>query len=387
MEIKNEQMKTLVSLPPDISELIADYLLGIIDRAGMKSLLAWVHSSGDNQMLFSQFNDIWQASALTEDDNDDEIHREWLDVKARIHKKQNRKPERMDGTPRGHHSLTRIIGIAAAIIMIFGAGMFFRDKYHPDRTAVVEMVAPIGSRAFITLSDGSTVWLNAGTRLRYDNHFGEKNRDIQLEGEAYFKVARNENIPFVVNAANVKITALGTTFNVKAYSEEARVETSLESGMIKIEDASRPGENAIILRPNQKALFPAEKNIVPVAQADTGFQPDEDRIKVSEPVIVVEKMDDIRVSTSWKDDRWLIRGESMEALAVKLSRRYDITFVFKDDALRNYKFSATLRDETLEQVLNMIQVSAPIIYDIKEKTVYLSMNTNRKNTFERSTGR
>ena len=254
------------------------------------------------------------------------------------------------------------------------------------------MTAPIGSRAHIVLTDGSRIWLNAGTKLRYSTQFGKKDRNIDLTGEAYFSVAKRADLPFVIKAADVRITALGTVFNVKAYAEEGSVETSLESGSVKIErvgkaDGTVFSDRPIILQPNEKVVLLAytsesqekgnnKKEIVSTQETQTPAP------VTIVPDVIVEKIEDIRVSTSWKDSNWVIRGESMKSLAVKLSRRYDVNFVFRDKDLEKYKFSTTLRDETLEQVLNMIQISAPINYKVQEKTVFLSLNPKYKQTFE-----
>ena len=384
-------MKDLSSISSEVNELIAAYLLGIIDHGGMKRLIAWIHLSEDNKQLFNQFNDIWQSAASEKGFEKTDLQKQWLDVLSKIRQKQKPVSRKMD-TPGFYDTLKRILGVAAAILMIFGAGMFVqnhRKSYVEEFPAeYVEMTAPIGSRAHVVLTDGSKVWLNAGTKLRYSTRFGKKDRNIDLTGEAYFSVAKRADLPFVIQAADIKITALGTAFNVKAYAEEGQVETSLESGSVKIERVGKTDgipDQPIILQPNEKVALLAyvsksqekdnKKEVVSTLETQT---PPTTIV----PGVVVEKIEDMRVSTSWKDSNWVIRSESMKSLAVKLSRRYDVNFVFRDEDLEKYKFSTTLRDETLEQVLNMIQFSAPIKYKIQEKTVFLSFNPKYKKTFE-----
>ena len=384
-------MKDLSSISSEVNELIAAYLLGIIDHDGMKRLITWIHLSEDNKQLFNQFNDIWQSAASEKGFEKTDLQKQWLDVLSKIRQKQKPVSRKMD-TPGFYDPLKRILGVAAAILMIFGAGMFVQNHRKPYveefPAEYVEMTAPIGSRAHVVLTDGSKVWLNAGTKLRYSTRFGKKDRNIDLTGEAYFSVAKRADLPFVIQAADIKITALGTVFNVKAYAEEGRVETSLESGSVKIERVGKTDgmpDQPIILQPNEKVALlayasksPEKDNKKEVVSAPETLTPTTAIV----PDIVVEKIEDMRVSTSWKDSNWVIRSESMKSLAVKLSRRYDVNFVFRDKDLEKYKFSTTLRDETLEQVLNMIQISAPINYKIQEKTVFLSLNPKYKKTFE-----
>jgi ferric-dicitrate binding protein FerR (iron transport regulator) len=255
----------------------------------------------------------------------------------------------------------------------------------------IEVTAPMGSRAHITLADGSKIWLNAGTKLQYSNKFGKNDRNVRLTGEAYFSVAKRADLPFVIQAADIKITALGTAFNVKAYADEGRVETSLESGSVKIErikekdDGKEIDSQPIIVQANEKVsllAYVSERPAIEESRKEekTAKREETQRIEPVQPVL--EKLEDVRVSTSWKDSNWVIRDESLKSLAVKLGRRYDVNFVFRDKELEKYIFSTTLRDETLEQVLYMLQFSAPISYEVREKNVYLSLNPKFKKTFD-----
>ncbi len=393
-------MKELDSIPSDIQKMIAGHLLGTNDHDEMRQLIDWINSSEENKQLFNQLNDIWQATASEKKFEKTDVQKHWEEVLVRMRKKQPHTNLRID-TPRFYGPLKRAIGIAAAIIIIFGAGMFVQNlRSEPSEKAVagiaeyIEVTAPIGSRAHAVLPDGSKIWLNAGTKIQYTNQFGKLDRNVKLTGEAYFTVAKRADLPFVIQAADIKITALGTVFNVKAYAEEGRVETSLESGSVKIErikegnDSERDDQQPIILQPNEKVALLAYASEQPKEEPKKEEKSVKQAIPQTDPIpvieTVVEKLEDIRVSTSWKDNNWVIRDESMKSLAVKLGRRYDVNFVFRDKELEKYKFTTTLRDETLEQVLNMIQISAPIKYVVKEKNVYLSLNPKHKGTFDKS---
>ncbi len=390
-------MQELDYIPSEIKELIAGYLLGIIDQEGMKKLSEWIHASEENKQHFNQLNDIWQAAASDKEFDHVDLQKQWMEVISRMRKKQKSTSRKMD-TPKSYDTFKRVLKIAAIFIIVFGAGMFVQHFRNPNTgelaAGYVEVKAPIGSRAHVTLSDGTQIWMNAGTRLTYSNLYGKKDRNVNLSGEAYFSVTKQTDLPFMIQTADIKITALGTTFNVKAYEEEGRVETSLESGSVKIE-RMKPDDNTIdrsepviVLHPNEKVSLVTHTTKNRLKEAEKKTEPKEQSTPLDEtPPIqesIVEKIDDIRVSTSWKDNNWVIRGESMKSLAVKLSRRYDVHFIFNDKSLEKYKFSTILRDETLEQVLNMIQLSAPIKYTIQGKTVYLGLNPKYEKTFEGS---
>ena len=393
-------MKELECISSEVQKLIAAYLSGSIQSNEMQHLICWIQSSESNKRLFNQMNDIWQATASEKKFSKTDVQKHWEEVLKKIQKKPSRKTNQYVYMPPLYTQIKRVLGIAAVIAVIFGTGMLVQnmrnvpEKNFSETVEYIEVTAPAGSRAHIVLADGSKIWLNAGTKLQYSNQFGKRDRNIKLTGEAYFSVAKRADLPFVIKAADIVITALGTVFNVKAYAEEGYVETSLESGSVKIErimetsDGKENWQRPIVLQSNEKVSLVAyaqpieetgkEEKTVPEKQEIAQF----DQNHVAEPVI--EKLEDIRVSTSWKDSNWVIRDESMKSLAVKLGRRYDVNFVFRDKELEKYKFSTTLRDETLEQVLNMIQMAAPIKYMVKEKNVYLSLNPKFMKTFEES---
>src|SRR5690606_31670859 len=115
----------------------------------------------------------------------------------------------------------------------------------------IEIVAERGVRKQLVLPDGTKVWLNADSRLVYDGLLEGDTREVRLEGEAYFDVTRNVNRPFIITTDKISIRVLGTTFNVKAYPDDARTEATLISGEIELSVNDRPREK-ILMQPNEK---------------------------------------------------------------------------------------------------------------------------------------
>jgi ferric-dicitrate binding protein FerR (iron transport regulator) len=269
--------------------------------------------------------------------------------------------------------------VAAAVLLVavigIGTIFIFRSPKTKSEIAYFEAFAPKGSRSFITLSDGSTVWLNSGTKLRYQSNFGKEDRDLFLEGEAYFVVARNPDMPFRVKTSDVCITAIGTAFNVKAYNDEGSIETTLEKGEVRIDaldDSKLKVESTpVFLKPNQKAVFiKSNKNI----SVNSSVQ--QPQVTVNEPAgkiktipLSIENMADTKLTTSWKDSRWIFKSEKLISLKPILERRYDISIIFRDSILMSYKFTGTLKEESLEQVLNAICLASPIKYEINHNQV------------------
>jgi ferric-dicitrate binding protein FerR (iron transport regulator) len=249
-----------------------------------------------------------------------------------------------------------------------------------------EIKAPLGAKSEITLPDGSHVLLNAGSTIKYYSDFNISNRNLSLDGEAYFKVAKNKKIPLIVNAANINIRAVGTEFNVKAYKNEGLIETTLIEGVVEIskrEDKADQSEK-ISLKPNQKAVYVKESNNLAVystnrnekEKIDTKSMPEEIYVKP----VVSDKVD-VAPIVAWTQDKLMFRGETLENICVKLNRKYDCTFAFENDGVKNLRFTGTLEDETLEQVLNVIKLISPIEYTINKKAVVIKENTKQASRY------
>ena len=253
--------------------------------------------------------------------------------------------------------------IAAIFVVSFSLGMFshyYWTKNQPEQIAFVENVVPLGSKSEIKLPDGSTVALNAGSTLRYPTNYGKAKRDVYLEGEGYFKVAQQTKKPFTVYTALSNITAMGTEFNVKAYPDEYVMETTLIKGEIAVEkgEAADDFERTVLHQPGQKLSV----NAAPDAQ----------------PVLLVTQLepDVAEAEISWKERYWRIERLPLQDFSVKLERRYNV-HIQVDDQLKNHHFSGTFENETLEQVLQAIQLSVPILYQIDGQNVYIQVDPKK----------
>ncbi len=244
-----------------------------------------------------------------------------------------------------------------------------------------EIEVPYGGRSSLLLPDGSKIWLNAGSKLKYNRTFDIREREVFLDGEAYFDVEKSKH-PFVVHTSHIDILVLGTSFNVKSYSEDDNIETTLVEGNIRIEQ--KESDQPLFLKSKQKLIYNKKPNQYQTNRTSTekevqdmGNESNEIQKLASKP-IAIEANVNIEEATSWKDGKLIINNEPLEDLARKLERKYDIVFHFNSEELKKYSYSGTLRDFPLEQVLKALELTSPIIYSIKEKTVYLSYNSRFK---------
>jgi len=362
------------NISDSLIEAIVGYYTNNLTQAQSEELLEWLGENEENRQYLFELGKVWYASSQLSTKEKD-TNGAWTNLLDKIKEndiRQMPKPELRIG-------LSFLFRVAAAVLLLavigIGTIFIFRSPKTKSEIAYFEAFAPKGSRSFITLSDGSTVWLNSGTKLRYQSNFGKEDRDLFLEGEAYFVVARNPDMPFRVKTSDVCITAIGTAFNVKAYNDEGSIETTLEKGEVRIDaldDSKLKVESTpVFLKPNQKAVFiKSNKNI----SVNSSVQ--QPQVAVNEPAgkiktipLSIENMADTKLTTSWKDSRWIFKSEKLISLKPILERRYDISIIFRDSILMSYKFTGTLKEESLEQVLNAICLASPIKYEINHNQV------------------
>ncbi len=158
-------------------------------------------------------------------------------------------------------------------IVLNGDSVIQSKKAGSDQNpAINQLVIPYGNRSKITLSDGTTVWLNAGSRLVYPSVFVEKTREVLLFGEAFFEVTENKDRPFVVKTSALAVKVLGTSFNVSAYPDDNAIQTVLEEGSVAIrKNGAQLFEKDIVLKPNQLASFNKGTNESKVYDVDASY--------------------------------------------------------------------------------------------------------------------
>lgn len=204
------------------------------------------------------------------------------------------------------------------------------DQAAASQTATLS--TPAGGQYQITLSDGTKVWLNAESRLRYPVEFNRDSRTVELEGEGYFEVAGDSRHPFIVESAGQKIEVLGTHFNVNAYRDENSVKTTLLEGKVRVSNNTDPGAGKpVILSPGQQA------------RSISG----ESRIYVNQ-VSIEETMD-------WKDGLFLFNNESLKSIMNRLSHWYNIDVVYEGN-VDDIRFTGTHhRSKGLNNLLKNIE--------------------------------
>ena len=270
--------------------------------------------------------------------------------------------------------------VAAWAAVLTGLGLclwLFMDWNRKEHTlAANEIIAPKGSKTRTLLPDGSTVWLNAGSRIVYADFSGPV-REVTLEGEAFFDVVHsvspktNQKKPFIVHAGKIDIKVLGTAFNVKSYSDEKTIETTLMRGLVQITRKDDKQAAPVYLHPNEKIVLPAGK---PDGESGAGTIPSgADNKKAVQGIIHIDSTlkENQHIETAWVYNRLEFRGENFEQLARRLERWYNIRIYFDDDAVRQLVFNGSLENETVEQAFAALRAAVPFNAAIQNNEIFI----------------
>lgn len=236
-----------------------------------------------------------------------------------------------------------------------------------------KIIVPIGEKSQVVLPDGTHVWINAGSTFLYAGNFGEKDREVYLEGEAFFDVTKQKGgKPFIVNTKVVRVRVLGTAFNLKCYDSDKTVETTVVRGLVKVESSS-DRKNSIYLNPNEKAIF-TKNNISFKDRGEPAAKPGRKTTENAEaelPLKVIKTNPE--TVTSWKDQLLVFNDETFEDMAVKMERWYNMKIVINDSVLRTERFNGKfVHNETVYQVLEAIKITTPIKYKVEENTILIT---------------
>lgn len=372
------------NIPPDYSTMIINYLTGSISDEQLEIFIKWINKSAKNRELFAEYRRAWIIGGLKDErskkDTDQAFER--LLLKRNINNSTN-----VGNIPR---PFTRVLKLVATwlIILMIGSGisiLFLRKSGYHYRNAV-KISVPLGSKSCITLPDGTVAWLNAGSDLTYNEDYGKKRRTLFLTGEAFFDVAEDKEHPFIVLASDVTVQAIGTKFNIKAYPEEKVITTTLVEGKIDVRIfKSKRQLKKVILMPNEEIIYyePGYRQKIETSPVIGKHTSPEiiSRIKTKE-VQVISNVD-AKSSTSWKDERWIIGRQPLGYLVPLLERRYNLKIFFSDEELKQYNFTGIIQNETAEQIMHALSLTAPLTYQISNDTIVLRLNAQHKEHFNK----
>lgn len=243
-----------------------------------------------------------------------------------------------------YFSLKRYLSVAAILSGLILGGSYIAYLSGINifgRTQTMIFAAAKGQRTVCSLPDGTKVWLNSDSKLEYPKRFAKNIRKVKLSGEAYFDVVKNPKQPFIVETSLVTIKVLGTKFNVKSYPFEKTIETILESGSVSLEKIKTNDKaNPLIIKPQQKATYIIDRQNFKLESVNS------------------------ELLTSWKDGKLIFDNELINEVIIKIERHYGLK-VNVTNSRHDDRITLTVKDETIEEALRLIQLTTPVNFSIE----------------------
>lgn len=314
--------------------LITRYLSGEASPGETDELKDWLAGSRDNLAYYRQLRNIWNTA-------EGSLYRDQIDTSTALGKVKGRISP--GASHRGIWAAWKNVAAVLLIPLILGNILYFVLRKGPETVlhepVYNELYAAFGTRSAFRLADGTAVWLNSGSSIRYPDRFTGDERKVFLSGEAYFEVESNPAKPFIVHTASIRVRATGTKFNVLDYPAIDRNEVTLVTGKVEVCSAdSAAGHGSTRMEMNQHLTY----------EKSTG----EVRVKIEDTYKYI----------SWKEGKLIFRNEPLTDVAKKISQIFNIDIEIRGKEIENYTFRATFQDESLAEILKLLKLSSPINY-------------------------
>jgi transmembrane sensor len=362
-----------------IWNLIAKKLAGEASSGDLRELESALRINPELHYSLEAMNDMWKKQCFGESGQSDIAFQKHIErmhsLGVEMGNKENNSS--IDGFPDSpsRSMKWKITGFIISGFSILILGFYFLNLKTSAPTApkaVWEVVTRNGTKTNLLLPDGSSVWLNAGSRLTYDSLYGNVLREVTLSGEAYFDVVKNPKKPFIIHTGKINIRVLGTTFNVKSYPGDKTIETSLIRGSIEVTFPSLPSKK-IILKPNQKLI---------VNNAQTAdFSPSKSGIAQFPSTEIIDHLTRARndttvIETAWLKNKLVFIDEPFGELAVKMERLYGVNIHFDNSSIDTLHFTGSFDSENIQQALNALRLSAQFNYVINNNDIQITAIKN-----------
>jgi ferric-dicitrate binding protein FerR (iron transport regulator) len=318
----------------EIVRLIDNYLAGSAGEEEIRYLQKWVETSDQNKLYYQQIKNIRDLSEYSNESVPISTDKALQNVLGKISKEKQH---------RNIWSYWQKIAAVLLIPIIIGSLILVTKLSQKISGSVTlnEVFANYGTRTVLTLSDGSKVWLNSGSSLRYPDKFLTNNRMVFLTGEAYFEVHSDKSKPFLVQTSSVCVKATGTKFNVSAYKTNQLVSVALIEGKVSVNKAKQGNVGTFLseMKPNEYLEFDTLSGNVSNKLTNDVYQ-----------------------YVAWKDGKLIFRNEPLKEVVKKLSQLYNVDIELKGKELQEYSYRATFKEESLNEILRLLKLSSPINY-------------------------
>lgn len=308
-----------------IDILIIDYLSNQIEPIDKEFLLKWMNESEENYRHFANLKNIWDNTHTPFSADDIDADKAYEKMSKKIHKPRMLKP------------ILWLARIAAIIVISTLSITIYQYLSTDDMSKEVfqEIHAPYGTFSNVELPDGSIVYLNSGSQLRFPVQFKKGERVVELNGEALFEVKADKRNTFVVCTQSLTVTATGTIFQVEDFKGDSIAAVTMKEGVVDVSILSSP---PIDLKAGNRLCYRTSTNKYSIQQTDPYKW------------------------YAWKDGVMIFRNDPLSYVFRRLSLTFNVDIDLKDAEIGNHIYRATFRNESLEEILRLLKMSSPITY-------------------------
>ena len=328
----------------NIDEFIAGYFSGNLSNEESEELKAWINASDENRKQFRTMKEIWFSC---NNSNDRRFDKDKAYQRFSVHiEKTNERAGR-----KNHWRILWQSAAAVILLAIVSYTSFMQGgKQMHDKLTDIKIEAPWGSQVKTYLPDGTLVWLNAGSKLTYSQGFGMNDRKVDLSGEAYFEVTRNEKLAFSVNTEELAVNVLGTKFNFRNYPEDAETAVSLLEGKVLINNCIKKDEN-MLLAPDEKAILDKKSGNMRLVKVNA------------------------KNTAEWTNGYLFFDEELFFDIAKELERSYDVKIILTNPDLKQLRFFSHFvrKESSINEVMDILSSTGKIKYSINGKEIRVDM--------------
>ena len=320
-----------------VFDLFVNYLNNECTEEEAGWLKAWLEESDENMEVFINFKKLWAAKKV-----------KLYESPEKLASAQMRFYERIDANQRKSKQiyLRRVLAYAAAIVLLVGIAWMFSERKGGERSKEVQIVqlANIDSVSVVSLADGTKVWLNKKSNLKYPIKFNKEERRVELDGEAFFEVKTDSLHPFIVQAKSILVRVYGTSFNVNTNNSDSTIKTVLIKGSVAVQNLE--GDEMVKLQPGMMASYDQAKSKIDLSKANADYY------------------------TVWRFKPIVLKNATLAEIANKIEEVYKVSVVLESKSNKKINFAFN-REQNIETVLEMLKYVVPIHYKINDKTVYI----------------
>ncbi|WP_019538959.1 FecR family protein [Proteiniphilum acetatigenes] len=335
----------------DVPGIVVRVLQGNQTEDDMQVFLQWYHTSQENKDNFFQLKHIYELRKGVKKPDVIEMEASWDRLWEKL-KKQSATHISSSETNQGKRyiSIVRYAGVAAVAILLMVVGVRFFYKGHDQIVWVEVRTGAKSEPQTIRLSDGSIVRLNASSLFRYPEKFGRGEREVYLDGEAYFSITKDDRHDFIVHTDKQRINVLGTEFNVFGYSSDPYTITTLVNGKVKLGTYDNEGnlKNEVMMYPNQQIYFDKQSYQTTLSEVNT--------------------LD----ATSWMKGIYSFRDAPLEEIARRLEKIYGVTIIIPDEVDRKEEYTGKFfAHQTKEEIANVLNFKRQFRLQFSDDTIFL----------------